>query len=163
MPLHTTLVPYSLHIHKTGISRTCKKLHRYALQWIFSPTLINLSTTRIMHHRYILYSFFVFIPNFVFVCFGLSLFVFCLHHKFSFAFLFFCYQFSFFLCFSLVFNFWYFYSYKCFINSLYISSCISSILLIFSSFTHFISFQLYFFDNLHASIYASFICSGFLS
>ena len=56
MPLYNTLISYSLNTHKLGVSRTFKELQRYALQWIFSPTLINLSVTRIMHHRYILYS-----------------------------------------------------------------------------------------------------------
>ena len=51
MPLHSTLKPYSLKAHKTGISRTNKELQRCALQWIFSPTLIIESITRIMHHQ----------------------------------------------------------------------------------------------------------------
>ena len=36
---------------KTGILRINKKLHRCAFQWIFSPTLIILCITRIMHHH----------------------------------------------------------------------------------------------------------------
>ena len=55
MPLYNTHTSSFLLTHKPGSSRTNKKFHRYALQWIFSPTLAINSTTRIMHHRYLLY------------------------------------------------------------------------------------------------------------